>query len=123
MNGQSLFMKSSADFNINLNVKSNNGSTAFHLACNNGHTKAAETLIKSERRGTFTLFWNTFSDLTILCLKKLVFDVKNQIQLRKHKLIRPLPLRSGLEKQLNNCPKIPFGQFLVSLVYPLSGQI
>ena len=36
-------------------------------------------MFKSERRGTFTLFWNTFPDLPIIWLLRIVFDVNNQI--------------------------------------------
>ena len=42
-------MKNSAEFNIDLNAKDNDGWTAFHWACFNGHTSIIKIMIsKSE---------------------------------------------------------------------------
>ena len=39
-------LQKSDEFNIDLNTKDIVGKTAFHLACNNGHSKIAEMLMQ-----------------------------------------------------------------------------
>ena len=61
-----------------------------------------KVFFKSERQGTFTLSRNSFTDLPILRFKKLIFDVNNQIQSRKHKSNGALPLRKTTEKLMKS---------------------
>ena len=45
-----MMMKYSVDLNIDLNAKTNNGDTAFHHACRNGHSLIVETLIQNSTK-------------------------------------------------------------------------
>ena len=41
-----MIMKRMAELNIDLNAKANDGFTAFHLACINGHEKIVEMIMR-----------------------------------------------------------------------------
>ena len=42
-----MIMKNSVELHIDLNTKANDGSTAFHEACNDRESKIAETFMKN----------------------------------------------------------------------------
>ena len=50
-----MLKQKSAEFNIELNAKDKYGTTAFHLACENGHSKVSEMLIQKSAEVNITL--------------------------------------------------------------------
>jgi ankyrin repeat protein len=42
-----MIMKKSSELKIDLNIKDNNGNTALHIACLNGHSEIVEIIIKN----------------------------------------------------------------------------